>query len=104
MILGAFFGNSGEAVGVFILGAMIAYPTTLILGVPAFVALRFFKLDGLGVYLLAGAAMGSMVYVFLGPNDLLAELSRSMFFPALAVGSGIVAAGTFWTIVRPDIQ
>src|SRR5258706_14837680 len=79
MILIAIFGNSGEAGGVFIFGAMIAYPTTLILGVPAFVALRFLKLDGLGVYLLAGAAMGSTVYVLLEPSDLLATLSRSIF-------------------------
>lgn len=107
LLLGAVLGSkASEAIWLLVLSAVIAYPATVVLGIPAFFVLRRFGLNGVGHYLLAGAFLGALVFVFLAPSHVQTTyfFQNGWTFLSVAVGAAAIASGAFWLIARPDIK
>ena len=89
----------GESVSLFALACFVAYSITLVLGVPALVALHLLKLSRWWQYCLAGAAIGvsGILLVTLQPHD----WPRINNEPTQLLASallGAVSALVFWFI------
>ena len=95
-----------ELLPVFPLGmvfsGIVAYPTTVILGIPAFLLMRKYNLNGIVAYLAAGALMsvGPLVTVSWGPSLGFRVVKLDLFL--FTLGCSLIAVATFWLIVRPD--
>lgn len=93
----------------FLSSALIAFPTVLVLGVPAFVWMQNRGLGLKGHYLAAGASAGfAVVFVIiavgtaLGPNFDLGNILGGAFLLLSGVLVGGIAGMTGWAIRRPD--
>lgn len=103
------FGEFAWLIG---LAAILGYPIAAIFGLPLYLLLRSRNWNGLLSYVAAGAVLGIVLFACYGviyERDSAGMLFLSGHFWSMApafvpVGAicGMVAATTFWLIVRPD--
>jgi hypothetical protein len=84
-----------------VLVGMFAYPIALVLGLPVYVVFRWRRWNGALAYGIAGACIGGI-----GLPGLLAALSGKLgagdrLIP-MGMLLGLLCAGAFWCIARPD--
>jgi hypothetical protein len=95
---------------VMIVSGVVTYPTTVILGIPVFLLMRKYNLNGIVAYLAAGIPMsiGPLIAPGWGPGKgwgwgpsmgfRLVKIEVFLF----TLGCSLIAVATFWLIVRPD--
>lgn len=101
-----------EAAWLIGLSAVLGYPTAIILGVPAYLVLKWRRWNGPLVYVMAGALLGVMVYLVFGllphfNSGGFGALKERLYFTAdthlpAGVLCGALAAFVFWLVARPD--
>ena len=85
--------------------AFASYPIALVFGVPMFLVMRWRRWQGWRAYLLAGAALGLLLFVLSlavsedGAEGLAGHLRIMLPF---LVASAIAASLVFWLVARPD--
>jgi hypothetical protein len=102
-------GKPEEGLWTLEMSAFAGYSAAIVLGLPAYHALRLFGRNGLVAYALTGLAIGLVVgAAFLYPLFLHAALLGAFAGPiaafCLAGFFGVLAAAAFWAIRRPDRQ
>lgn len=85
--------------------AFASYPIALVFGVPMFVVMRRRQWDGWRAYLIAGLALGPLLFALSlvlseeGAEGLAGQLRVMLPF---LIASAVSAALVFWFIARPD--
>lgn len=98
----------GLALGIYALAvdAFVAYPVTLVVGVPLYLLARHHEWTRVVIYIAGGIAVGGGA-VLIGTAMMLASnpsLNPLENIPAVVAGAvaGGVATTSFWLIARPD--
>ena len=83
------------------LAMLFGYPVALLMGLPLFFLFRFFQMNGIAGYVLAGFAFGIALDLFINPR---VPPSGGFFShqAPLVITCAVVATTAFWLIVRPD--
>ncbi len=112
LVFTMFTNNVGEGLWGLQFVAFVAYPMTVVLGIPTYIILRKFKLNGLVTYLLSGLALSIAPIMFFVVSPRLHEIQNNrateIFMESQYGISFIIAFAcvfstlVFWLIARPD--
>lgn len=88
----------------FIYGAIVAYPTIIIIGVPGYLILKKANVNSLKAYLIGGTLIGALAPLFTSPFfGLKSVLNFEYYVFIISAIFGITTCWVFWliTIKRP---